>query len=113
MRVRRQPVVGTSQAIAFDQWFGGSRVPCAGVASVAVLPEYRGRGVAGALMTQLLQHRRGQGDAVSTLYPANAQLYRRLGYEFAGLRPEFRAPWQTCRRPKERSNWWDQRTWLT
>ena len=30
--------------------------------------------------------------AVSALYPANAQLYRQLGYEYAGLHPGFRAP---------------------
>jgi predicted acetyltransferase len=85
-------VVGTSRTIAMDQWFGGGRVPCAGVAGVTVLPEFRGRGVAGAMMRLLLDRRRQNGDAVSTLYPANAQLYRRLGYEMAGLRPEFRAP---------------------
>ena len=84
-------LVGASQAIALGQWFGGARVPCAGVSSVAVLPEHRGRGVASTLMRQLLEHQRRQGDAVSALYPANSQLYRHLGYEFAGLRPEFRA----------------------
>jgi predicted acetyltransferase len=84
-------VVGTAQAISFDQWFGGRRVPCAGVASVAVLPEYRGRGVAGALMRDLLDRRRRHGDAVSALYPATSPLYRQLGYEFGGLQPQFRA----------------------
>jgi predicted acetyltransferase len=32
--------------------------------------------------------------AVSALYPANAALYRQLGYEYAGLHPGFRAPIQ-------------------
>lgn len=85
-------VIGTARAIPFDQWFGGARVPCAGIAGVAVLPEYRGRGVAAAIMWQLLERRRSQGEVVSALFPANSQLYRQLGYEFAGLRPEFRAP---------------------
>lgn len=85
-------VAGTSRAVAFDQWVGGARVPCAGVSGVAVLPEHRGRGLAGELMRQLLQRRRESGDAVSVLYPANAALYRRLGYEYAGLRPRFSAP---------------------
>jgi predicted acetyltransferase len=84
-------LVGTSRAVDMGQWFGGARVPCAGVAAVAVLPEYRGRGVAGHLMRQLLDERRARGDAVSTLYPANSELYRRLGYEFGGLWPEFNA----------------------
>lgn len=85
-------VVGTSRAIAFDQWFGGERVPCTGVSGVTVLPEFRGRGVADALMRQLLERQRSTGDTVSVLYPANSPLYRRLGYEFGGLWPQFRAP---------------------
>ena len=85
-------VVAISRALAFQQWWGGARVPCAGVAGVAVLPEYRGRGIAGQLMRQLLEKRRAQGDALSVLYPANAPLYRQLGYEFAGLHPEFALP---------------------
>ncbi|MGH9104490.1 MAG: GNAT family N-acetyltransferase [Acidimicrobiales bacterium] len=85
-------LVGTARAVPFRQWFGGSQVPCAGVAGVAVLPEFRGRGVAGLLMRELLGRRRSQDDAVSTLYPANSALYRELGYEFAGLRSQLRAP---------------------
>jgi predicted acetyltransferase len=84
-------VVGSCRAIPLHQWFGGARVPCAGVGAVAVLPEYRGRGVGGNLMRELLERRRLQGDVVSTLYPANAQLYRKLGYDYGGLRPEFNA----------------------
>jgi predicted acetyltransferase len=84
-------VVGTCVALDLDQWFGGSPVACAGIASVTVLPEYRGRGAASAMMRSMLQQRRDDGDAISTLYPANTQLYRRLGYEFGGLRPQFNA----------------------
>jgi predicted acetyltransferase len=85
-------VVGTARSLAFDQWFGGAKVPCAGISAVTVLPEYRGRGTARALMTRLLGRQRAAGDAVSVLYPANAQLYRQLGYEYGGVRPQFRAP---------------------
>ncbi|HTV10752.1 MAG TPA: GNAT family N-acetyltransferase [Acidimicrobiales bacterium] len=84
--------VASATALPFEQWFGGCRARCAGVASVAVLPEYRGRGLAGRLVRQLLEERRRGGDAVSVLYPANAALYRQLGYEYAGLMPEFRMP---------------------
>jgi len=87
----RGRVVGSGYAIPMHQWFGGARVRCAGVASVVVLPEFRGRGMARNLMAELLARQRGAGDAVSVLYPANASLYRQLGYEFAGLRPQFRA----------------------
>jgi predicted acetyltransferase len=85
-------LVGTAGAHALGQWFGGRAVPCAGVAAVAVLPEHRGRGAASRLLVQLLHQERAQGRVVSTLYPANAPLYRKLGYEFAGLRPQMVVP---------------------
>jgi GNAT superfamily N-acetyltransferase len=85
-------VVAIAHSIPFGQWLGGKLVPCAGVAAVAVLPEYRGRGAARALVSELLARERRDGVAVSVLYPANAELYRQLGYEYAGLRPGFRAP---------------------
>jgi predicted acetyltransferase len=43
-------------------------------------------------MGELLAQERHAGMAVSALYPANAALYRHLGYEYAGLHPGFRAP---------------------
>ncbi len=86
-----EQVVGIAHSIPFGQWLGGRLVPCAGIGGVAVLPEYRGQGVARALMSELLARERGDGMAVSALYPANAALYRQLGYEYAGLRPGFRA----------------------
>ncbi|HUB70315.1 MAG TPA: GNAT family N-acetyltransferase [Acidimicrobiales bacterium] len=81
--------VGTALAVPFGQWFGGRCIPCAGIAGVAVLPEHRGQQVASMLMRELMSARRRQGDVVSALYPANSGLYRQLGYEFAGLMPEF------------------------
>lgn len=85
-------VVGMAGVRPLGQWFGGAKVPCAGIDDVAVIPEHRGRGLAVTLMRQLLARQRDAGDAISTLYPANSQLYRRLGYEYAGLRPRFLVP---------------------
>jgi predicted acetyltransferase len=85
-------VVAVATAIDFDQWFGGRPLQCAGVAGVAVLPEHRGRGLARQLVTQLLRRERDRGRHLSALYPANAALYRHLGYEFGGLQPRFLAP---------------------
>jgi len=84
-------VIATARAIPLGQWFGGTRLVCAGIAGVAVLPEYRGQGVARDLVRELLSAERARGVVVSALYPANAGLYRQLGYEYAGLRPQFRA----------------------
>jgi predicted acetyltransferase len=83
-------LIATARAIDFDQWFGGARVPCVGVAGVAVQPEDRGRGAARLLVGELLRQQREEGRLVSALYPSTAALYRRLGYEFAGFRPQFR-----------------------
>jgi predicted acetyltransferase len=85
-------LVATAHSIGFGQWLGGRQVPCAGIGAVAVLPEYRGRGAARALVSELLAQERAEGVAVSALYPANAALYRQLGYEYAGLHPGFRVP---------------------
>jgi predicted acetyltransferase len=94
-------VVGTASVYQLDQWFGGAKVPCAGVSGVAVLPEHRGRGVASTLVAELLSQRRAAGDALSVLYPANSQLYRKLGYEYAGLQPTFLVP--VCDLPASRA----------
>lgn len=84
--------VASAKSIDYDQWFGGQRVPCAGIAGVAVLPEYRGQGLASAVVRTVLREERARGRAISALYPTATALYRSLGYEFGGLRLQFRAP---------------------
>jgi predicted acetyltransferase len=79
-------------AIPLAQWFAGRTVSCAGISSVATLPEYRGHGVARALVSTALRKQRASGRLVSALYPSTASLYRSLGYEFGGVRPQFRTP---------------------
>jgi predicted acetyltransferase len=68
------------------QWWHGRPVPMAGVASVKVAPEYRGRGIGKRLMTELLGLIAGRGYPLSVLYPATMPLYRSLGWELAGGR---------------------------
>ena len=65
----------------YDSWIGGRRVPTAGVAGVAVAPEYRGRGLAREVMTHLLFQARERGAVISTLFRTAPALYRQLGYE--------------------------------
>ena len=66
------------------QWWHGQPVPMAGVASVAVAPEERGRGTGRALMRALLGLTGDRGFHISALYPATLALYRSLGWEIAG-----------------------------
>jgi len=68
------------------QWWRGRPVPMAGVSSVKVAPEYRGRGIGRLLMTALLDEIAVQGYPLSALFPATMPLYRSLGWELAGAR---------------------------
>lgn len=65
--------------------FGGRWVDAQHIASVAVAPEHRGHGAASELMRRLVAEGAGQGLGLSLLFPAANLLYRRLGWEHAGL----------------------------
>ncbi|MGH3202705.1 MAG: GNAT family N-acetyltransferase [Streptosporangiaceae bacterium] len=79
------------------QWWWGRAVPMAGVASVKVAPEDRGRGVARRLMTALLDQVAARGYPLSALYPATRPLYRSLGWELAGVRETAMIPARSLR----------------
>lgn len=68
----------------FTQSFAGRGLPCAGVSSVVVAPDARGRGLARALLDEATAAMRARGEVVSALFPTTASLYRGLGYEVAG-----------------------------
>nr|WP_175482932.1 GNAT family N-acetyltransferase [Actinokineospora iranica] len=68
----------------YRQFFGGVAVPTGGVASVAVYPHARGRGVAGALLSESLRVMREAGQVIAALYPYVLPLYRRHGWEHVG-----------------------------
>ncbi|MGQ0840689.1 GNAT family N-acetyltransferase [Actinokineospora sp.] len=68
----------------YRQFFGGVAVPTGGIASVAVAPHARGRGVAGELLRAALDQMRAAGQVIATLYPSVPTLYRRYGWEQVG-----------------------------
>ncbi len=65
----------------YDSWFGGRLVRTAGIASVTVAAEDRGRGLLTPLFAETLAAARAAGAAISTLFPSAAGIYRRFGYE--------------------------------
>jgi predicted acetyltransferase len=85
-------IEATLLRIPMGQYFGGRSVPLVGIAGVGVAPEARGRGVAGRLMAEAVREIASEGVALSGLYPATQPLYRRVGYEQAGHRFEYRLP---------------------
>ena len=88
-----------SAAIFHDlrQWWAGRAVPCAGVASVKVAPEYRGQGAGRRLMTELLAAIAARGYPLAALYPATMPIYRSLGWELAGGRYRATIPARSLR----------------
>lgn len=85
-------VAGGLLVIPMGQWFGGRSVPMAGIAGVGIAPEHRGGGTATDLMAGTLRGLRAEGFAISTLYPATQTVYRRVGYERAGVKVRYRIP---------------------
>jgi predicted acetyltransferase len=69
----------------FRQFFGGRVVPMGGLASVAVDPYARGKGVASGLLDASLEAMRADGQAVSALFTTVPALYRGRGWERAGV----------------------------
>ncbi len=90
VRVVRQSGTAVACAILIEmgQHIGGRTVPMVGVAGVATAPDARGSGVATLLMTGIVRELHERNVPISTLYPATQPLYRRAGYEQAGVWPE-------------------------
>ena len=85
-------LVGVALYHDMRQWWCGRAVPMAGVASVAVAPDERGRGIARRLMAALLEEMAGRGYPISVLFPATMSIYRSLGWELAGARETAEVP---------------------
>jgi predicted acetyltransferase len=78
-------LIGSGRYHPMEQWWSGTAVPMGGVASVFVSPEERGRGVGARLARGLIELIAARGMPLSVLYPATAPVYRRVGYEHAGV----------------------------
>lgn len=71
---------------------GDGTLSCAGVASVAVLPEARNARLGSAFMEWSLGDLRARGYETAALYAYRDSFYRRFGYEVTGRRWQIRCP---------------------
>ncbi len=85
LRADDNTIVAGLGLIPMGQYFGGRNVPMIGIGAVATDVAHRGGGAASHLMAEMVRELHGRGDVISTLYPATRRLYRRSGYEMAGL----------------------------
>lgn len=73
-------IVGHAFLLPLEAWFGGLRVRVAGIASIGVAPEARGRGVGSAMLEHLCRTAAARGDALAVLYAFRQGFYARAGF---------------------------------
>lgn len=73
-------VVAHAFLFPLECFYGGARVRVSGIASVAVAPEARGSGIAGALLEHLHELADRNGSALTLLYAFRQGFYARHGY---------------------------------
>ena len=78
-------VIGGLGILPMGQWWGGQCLPMGGVATVGIAPEHRGSGAAIVMMQQAVKELHARNIPLSALYPAVPHLYRKAGYEQAGV----------------------------
>ncbi len=70
----------------------GQVLPCAGVAAVGVLPEFRRGGLGLEMLAKALPIYRERGHVLASLIPFRAHYYRKVGYATCGSRFEVKCP---------------------
>ncbi|MEO7058763.1 MAG: GNAT family N-acetyltransferase [Lapillicoccus sp.] len=82
---------------SYRSWWHGVEVATSGIASVAVSPEHRGRGLLGDLLGAALAEARSRGEILSTLYPTAPGIYRSFGYELVTSLDDLEIPTSSLR----------------
>jgi predicted acetyltransferase len=93
-------VIAGATALIAHQYFGGRAVPAGCVSLVCVAPEHRGRGVAAELIADLVAHMRARGCVVASLWTPSTGVYRRWGWEVAGIGRQWTVPTRSLRQAK-------------
>lgn len=83
---------GTARVLPLTIWWGGAAWPMGGLASVAVAPEARRRGVARALCEAAVQRLRERGVPLCLLFPFDHRFYAALGWTLVGLSRQATVP---------------------
>jgi predicted acetyltransferase len=86
----RGRIVGAFRAYKMAESLNGALMPMMGLASVAVSPDARRRGIARTMCRHALLHARERGDFVSVLYPFRPSFYKSLGWGLVGELHSFR-----------------------
>ncbi len=76
-------------------WFGGKKMPCAGISGVAISPADRGTGACGVMLRSVLQELRDEGMPIASLYASTQYVYRGAGFEHAGTQTQYSIPLQS------------------
>ncbi len=84
-------VVSGLALIHMGQWFGGSRVPVAGIAAMGVSPEQRGRKLGYSLLRHVLEKLHSDNIPLALLYPSTLGFYRTAGFEASGTKVTYEA----------------------
>ena len=79
----RDELIATLAVHSLAMSVPGGELPVGGVNHVAVRADYRRRGLMTAMMMAALEDIRDRGEAVSALWPSEAQIYGRFGYGLA------------------------------
>ncbi len=82
--------VGTAAAYSFELTVPGGTAAAAGVTGVAVLPEYRRRGILSALMRRQLADVHERGETIAALFASESGIYGRFGYGCAAEQLDLR-----------------------
>lgn len=86
----RGQVAGAFRAYALSTHLHGREWPTLGLASVAVSPAFRRRGIGRRMCEEAHRIGRARGDLLSILYPFRVSFYAALGYAIAGIRHRYR-----------------------
>jgi predicted acetyltransferase len=77
-------VIGTTTVFPAQMWLSGVPIKIGAVAGVAVLPEYRRKGVAAKMIEFSIMRMFAEGQALSVLFPFSPKYYQKFDYRVIG-----------------------------